>query len=82
MLLQNYYKLCTTNDPSSMFVSPPPIPNIELLSKSTILSLGSGLFGGNLADGNIQQQNTLEVLDTETMIADNEELDPPLPQDI
>ena len=28
MLLQHYRKLCSTNDPSSMFVSPPPIPNI------------------------------------------------------
>ena len=29
LLLQHYHKLCNTNDPSSMFVSPPPIPNIE-----------------------------------------------------
>ena len=29
MLLQNYHELCNTNDPSSMFVYPPPIPNIE-----------------------------------------------------
>ena len=28
MLLQHYHKLCNTNNPSSMFVSPPPIPNI------------------------------------------------------
>ena len=28
MLLQHYHELCNTNDPSSMFVSPPPIPNI------------------------------------------------------
>ena len=28
MLLQHYHELCNTNDPSSMFVYPPPIPNI------------------------------------------------------
>ena len=31
---------------------------------------------------NIQQQNALEVVDTETVMADNEGLDPPPPQDI
>ena len=36
MLHQNYHELCNTNDPSSMFVSQPPIPNIEQLSQSTI----------------------------------------------
>ena len=35
MLLQNYHELCNTNEPSSMFVSPPPIPSIESFSKST-----------------------------------------------
>ena len=29
MLLQHYHKLCNTNDPSLIFVSPPPITNIE-----------------------------------------------------
>ena len=29
MLLQHYHELCNTNYPSSMFVSPPNIPNIE-----------------------------------------------------
>ena len=38
MLLQHYHKLCNTNDPSSMFVSPPHIPNIESLFRSTISS--------------------------------------------
>ena len=33
-----------------MFVSPPPIPNIELLSQSTISSLGSRSFGGKISD--------------------------------
>ena len=28
MLLHNYYELCNMSDPSSMFVSQPPIPNI------------------------------------------------------
>ena len=63
MLLQNYHELCNTNDPSSMFVSPPTIPNIESLSQSTISSLDSGSFGGNIADMNIQQQTTSEVVD-------------------
>ena len=31
---------------------------------------------------NIQQQTTLEVADTETVMSDNEDLDPPPPQDI
>ena len=31
---------------------------------------------------NIQQKNTSEVANTETVMADNEELDPPPPQDI
>ena len=31
---------------------------------------------------NIQQQTTLEVSDTETVMADNEELDPPPPHGI
>ena len=39
-------------------------------------------FVRNRADVNIQQRNTLEVEDTETVMADNEELDPPSPQDI
>ena len=47
MLLQNYHELCNTNDPSSIFVSPPPITNIESLSQSTISSLDSGSFGRN-----------------------------------
>ena len=36
MVLQHYHKFCNTNDPSSMFVSQPPIPKIESLSRSTI----------------------------------------------
>ena len=55
-----------------MFVSPPPIPNIEALSQSTISSLGSGSFGRNRSDVNIQQLTTPEVADTETLMADNE----------
>ena len=58
MLLQHYHELCNTNDPSSTFVSPPPIPNIESLSQSTISSLDSGSFDRNQADGNIQQPTT------------------------
>ena len=52
MLLEHYHELCNTNDPSSMFVSPPPIPNIESFSQSTISSLDSGSFDRNQADGN------------------------------
>ena len=65
-----------------MFVSTPPITNIESLYQSTILSLGSGLSGRNIYDVNIQQQTTSEVADTETMMADNEELYTPSPQDL
>ena len=65
-----------------MFVSPPPIPNIESWYQSTISSLDSGSFGRNRADVNIQQPTTLEVADTETVVAYNEDVDPPPPQDI
>ena len=82
MLLQNYHELCNTKDPSPIFESPPPIPNIESLSQSTISSLDSGSFGRNQYDVNIQQPPTLEVADTETVMAINKNIDPPLPQDI
>ena len=82
MLLQNYHELFNTNDPSSIFVSPPPIPNIESLFQSIILSLCSGSFGKNISDLNIQQQTTSKLADTETTVADNEELDPQSPQDL
>ena len=82
MLLENYHELCNTNDPSSTFVSPPPIPNIESFSKSTISSLDSGSFYRNLADGNNQQPTTSEVSNTETVMAGNEDIDTPSPQDI
>ena len=68
MLLEHYHELCNTDDPSSMFVSPPPVPNIESLSQSTISSLDSGSFDRNRSDWNIQQQTTLEVANTETVI--------------
>ena len=80
MLIQNYHELCNTNDPSSVFVFPPPIPNIESLSQSTISSLYSGSFSRNQADLNIKHQTTLEVEDTETVMAYNEDLYPPPPQ--
>ena len=59
-----------------MFVHPLPIPNIESLSQYTILSLDSVSFDRNRSDVNIQQQTTLEVADTEALMADNEEIDP------
>ena len=82
MLLQNYPELCNTNDPSSTFFSPPPIPKIESFSQSTISSLDSGSFDRNRADGNIQQPTSSEVTNTETVMGYNEDLDPPPPQDI
>ena len=82
MLLQHYHELCNTNDPSSMFVSPPPIPNIKSLSQSTISSLDSGSFDRNRADGNIQQPTTSEVSNTKTVMAYNEDLYPPPLHDI
>ena len=65
-----------------MFVSPPPIPNIESFYRSTISSLDSGSYGRNLSDVNIQQQNTSEVYNTDTLMSNNEEIYPPPPQDI
>ena len=64
MLLENYHELCNTNDPSSTFVSPPPIPNIESFSQSAISSLDSGSFDRKRADGNNQQRTTSEVDNT------------------
>ena len=81
MLLHHYHELCNKNDPSSICVSLPPIPNIESLSQSTISSLDSGSFDKNLYGVNIQQQTTLEVADTETLMSFNEDTDPPSPQD-
>ena len=81
MLIQYYQELCNTNDPSSMFVSPPPIPNIESFSQSTTSSLGSGSFDRNRAEGNIQQPTT-SVANTETVMGYNEDIDPPPPPDI
>ena len=82
MLLQHYHEFCNTNDPSSIFLSPPPIPNIEPLSQSTVSSLDSGSFGIKLADMNIQQPTKSETSYIDTVIAYNEDLDPPPPQDI
>ena len=61
ILIHNYQELCNTNEPSSMFVSPPTIPNIESLSQSTISSLDSETFRRNQASMNIKQQTTPEV---------------------
>ena len=82
LLLQYYHEFCNTNEPSSMFVSPPPIPNIESLSQSTISSLDSGSFYGNRSHCNIQQPTTSEVSNTKTVMDYNEDLDPPPPHDI
>ena len=82
MLLEHYHKLCNTNYPSSMFVSPPSIPNIESLSQSTISSLDSGSCDRNRADRNIQQQTTLEVANIDTEMGYYEDIDPPPPHDI
>ena len=69
MLLQHYHELCYTNDPSSMFVSPPPILKIESLSKSTISSLDRGSFDRNRAGRDILQPTTSEVSNTERVMA-------------
>ena len=82
MLPDHYHGLCNTNEPSSTFVSPPPIPNIESFSQSTISSLDSGSFDINRADGNIQQPTTSEVANTDTVMYYNEDIDPPPPHDI
>ena len=71
MLLQHYHELCNTNDPSSMFLSPSPIPNIESLSQSTISALDSVSCNRNRDDGNTQQQTKSEVANTETVMAYN-----------
>ena len=63
-----------------MFVSSPPIPNIESFSQYTISSLDSGSFGRNQADMNIQQQTTSKVANIEIVIADNKDLDSLPPQ--
>ena len=70
------------NDPSSTFVSPPHIPNIESFSQSTISSLDSGSFDRNRADGNNQQPTTSEVANTETVMDGNEDINNPTPKDI
>ena len=44
--------------------------------------MGSGSFGINISDVNIQQLTTQEAANKETDMADNEDLDPPSPQDI
>ena len=62
-----------------MFVSAPPIPNIESLSQSTILSLGSGSFGRNISEVNVQQKTTSEAANTETVMDNDEEVFPPPP---
>ena len=82
MLLEHYHELCNTNDPSSMFFSPPPNPNVESFSQSTISSLDSGSFDRTRADRNIQQPTTSEVFNIETVMAYNEDLDPPPPHNI
>ena len=43
ILLHHYHELCNTNEPSLVFVSPPPISNIESLYQSTISSVERGL---------------------------------------
>ena len=82
MLLEHYHELCNTNYPSSKFVSPPPIPNIESFSKSTISSLDSGSFDRNRVDGNNQQPTTSEVANTETVMTGNEDIATPPLHDI
>ena len=65
-----------------MCVYPPYIPNIEQLSQLTISSLGSESFGRKIYDVNIQQQNASGVNNIDTVMSENEELDPSTQQDI
>ena len=53
-----------------------------MLSQSTISSLGSRSFGRNQFAVNIKQRDTLEVANTETVMAYNKDLDIPTLQDI
>ena len=82
MLIQHYHDFCNTNYPSSIFLSLPPITNIESLYQSTISSPGSGSFVRNRSDVHIRQRNTPEVDDTDTVMANNEEIDTPTSYDI
>ena len=52
------------------------------MSQSTISSLDSGSCDRNRADGNIQQQTTSEVGNTDTVMGYIEDIDPPPPHDI
>ena len=52
------------------------------MSQSTISSLDSGSFGINRAEFNIHQPTTSEVANTYTVMADNEDLYTPSPQDV
>ena len=58
-----------------MFVSPPPITNIESLSQSTISSLYGGSFDKNRFDVNIQHLTISEEADIDTVMAYNKDLD-------
>ena len=73
MLIQHYEELCNTNDDATSFISPPPFPNISLLSTSTISSLGNSSSSRNKDQVN---DNTMKTL------VNNEEEEPPLPQDL
>ena len=52
------------------------------MSQSTISSLDSGSFDRNRSDENNQQPTTLEVANTETVMAGNEDIDTTPPHDI
>ena len=57
-------------------------PTLNNIYQSTISSLDSESFDRNRADRNIQQPTTSEVANIETVIAYNEDIDPPSPHDI
>ena len=56
--------------------------NAEVTLRHSYVIFDSGSFGRNRADVNIQQHNTSKVADTDTVMTDNEEIDPSPPQDI
>jgi uncharacterized protein (UPF0335 family) len=77
MLLQHYQELCNTNDDATTFISPPPLPNISLLSTSTISSLG------NLSPGRMSSTaNKDQVTSIMKTVVNNEEEESPSPQDL
>jgi hypothetical protein len=78
MLIQHYEELCNTNDDATSFISPPPFPNISLLSTSTISSLGNSSSSRMASTANKDQVDNNNM----TTLVNNDEEESPLPQDL